>query len=51
MIHTFAAIHLGSFELEMGIYEISAKSGVRQIDHVRHMIALGRDTFDTGKIS
>lgn len=51
MIHTFAAINVGSFELEMGIYEISAKLGVRRIDHVRHMIALGKDTFDTGKIS
>ena len=51
MIYTFAAINVGSFELEMGIYEISPKFGVRRIDHVRHMIALGKDTFNTGKIS
>ncbi len=49
--HLFAAIDVGSFELEMGIYEISPKNGIRQIDHLRHVIALGRDTYHTGKIS
>lgn len=50
-IQTFAAIDVGSFEVELGIYEISNKSGIRLIDHVRHVIALGKDTFGTGKIS
>ncbi len=49
--HLFAAIDVGSFELELGIYEISPKSGIRQIDHLRHVIALGRETYHTGKIS
>lgn len=49
--HLFAAIDVGSFELEMGIYEMSPKSGMRQIDHLRHVIALGRETYHTGKIS
>ena len=39
----FAAIDVGSFELEMGIYEMSGKSGIRKRDHIRHVIALGRD--------
>lgn len=47
----FAAIDVGSFELELGIYEISAKTGIRRVDHVRHVIALGRDTYKNGKIS
>lgn len=51
MVRTFAAIDVGSFELEMGIYEMSGKNGFREIDHVRHVIALGRDTFNEGKIS
>ena len=51
MVRTFAAIDVGSFELEIGIYEMSGKSGFREIDHVRHVIALGRDTFNEGKIS
>ena len=50
-IQTFSAIDVGSFEVELGIYEISNKNGIRPIDHVRHVIALGKDTFSTGKIS
>ncbi|MEY8338688.1 exopolyphosphatase [Lachnospiraceae bacterium 62-35] len=47
----FAAIDVGSFELEMGVYEISGKNGVHQIDRVRHIIPLGKDTYNTGVIS
>ena len=50
-IQTFAAIDIGSFEMELSIYEISPKYGVRSIDRVRHMIALGRDVYKYGKIS
>lgn len=48
---TFAAIDVGSYELAMKIFEISQKSGLREIDHIRHRIDLGTDTFATGKIS
>lgn len=51
MIRIFAAIDVGSYELELGIYEVSLKYGVRQIDHVCHKIALGKDTYHDGKIS
>ena len=50
-VRTFAAIDVGSFELELGIYEMTYKTGIRRIDHVRHVIALGKDTYSTGKIS
>ena len=50
-IRTFAAIDVGSFELEMGIYEMSYKTGIRRVDHIRHVIALGKDTYSGGKIS
>lgn len=46
----FAAIDVGSYELEMVIYEISSK-GISELDHVRHIIALGRDTYNTKVIS
>ena len=50
--HLFAAIDVGSFELEMGIYETTSRNGLREIDHLRHVISLGRDTYPTaGKIS
>lgn len=48
---TFAAIDVGSYELAMKIVEISAKNGIREIDHIRHRIDLGSDTFAKGKIS
>lgn len=48
---TFAAIDVGSYELGMKIFEISSKNGLREIDHIRHRIDLGTDTFATGKIS
>ncbi|WP_029321982.1 Ppx/GppA phosphatase family protein [Butyrivibrio sp. AE3004] len=47
----FAAVDLGSYELEMKIYEMSQKKGVKQIDHVRHRIDLGTETYATGQIS
>ncbi len=50
-IQTFAAIDVGSFEVELGIYEISNKYGIRVADHIRHVIPLGRDTYGQGKIS
>ena len=49
--HLFAAIDVGSFELELGIYEISNKNKIKLVDHVRHVIALGRETYNTGLIS
>lgn len=50
-VKTFAAIDVGSYELAMKIYEISAKNGIREIDHIRHRIDLGSETFAAGKIS
>lgn len=35
----------------MGIYEMSYKTGIRRVDHIRHVIALGKDTYSEGKIS
>lgn len=51
MVRTFAAIDIGSSGLEMGIYEVSEKFGVRPVDQVRYPIALGEDTWLCGKIS
>ncbi len=48
---TFASIDVGSYELAMKIFEIASGSGLREIDHIRHRIDLGTDTFTTGKIS
>ena len=42
---TFAAINVGSGEVSMKIYEISPKTGIREIDYVRYYIELGSDTY------
>lgn len=47
---TFAAIDVGSYALEMKLFEMSVKSGIKQIDSIRHQIDLGTDTYVTGKI-
>ena len=48
---TLAAIDVGSFEVEMGIYEISNRNKIRKLDQIRHVTALGKDTYNNGKIS
>lgn len=47
---TFAAVDIGSYEVEMVIYEVSAK-GIKQLDHVRHNISLGNDTYNNESVS
>lgn len=50
-IKIFAAIDVGSYELSMKIFEISQKKKIREIDHIRHRIDLGTETYTTGKLS
>lgn len=48
---TFAAIDVGSYELAMKIFEFSGKDKMREIDHIRHRIDLGTETYASGKLS
>lgn len=50
-IKTFAAIDVGSYELTMKIFEISPKVGIKEIDCINHRLALGVDSYVSGKIS
>ena len=50
-VRMFSAIDVGSHEIEMKIFELSRKNGIRQIEDIRHRIDLGTDTYHTGKIS
>lgn len=47
----FAAIDIGSYELEMKIFELSKGKGMKEIDCIRHRLELGTDTYATGKVS
>ena len=48
---TFAAIDVGSYALELKIFELSNKSGIKMVDNIRYQIDLGTDTYVYGKIS
>ncbi len=50
-VKTFAAIDVGSYELAMKIFEVSKAKGMREIDHIRHSIDMGSETYSTGKLS
>lgn len=46
----FAAIDVGSFESTMKIFEFSGKGKIKEVDCVTKRIALGADTYASGKI-
>ena len=48
---TFAAIDVGSTDVTMKIFEVTAKKGYRQLDYVSSIIELGSDTYADGYIS
>ena len=50
-ITTFAAIDVGSYDLEMKIFEMSGKSGMKQVDDIRYRLDLGTDSYADGKVS
>ena len=49
-VKTFAAIDIGSYELEMKIFEISAKKGMKQVDDISYRLDLGSETYATGRL-
>lgn len=46
----FAAIDVGSYEINLKIYELSSRKGIRVVNHVRHRMELGKDAYATGRI-
>ena len=50
-VTTFAAIDIGSYDLEMKIFEMSGKGGMKQVDDIRYRLDLGSDTYAEGKVS
>lgn len=48
---TFAAIDVGSYAVEMKIFEMSLSGGIKQVDCIKRQIDLGTDTYVTGRIS
>lgn len=50
-IVTFAAIDVGSYNVCMDIYEMSPRTGIRQINEVKSRLEIGKETYGMGKIS
>lgn len=46
----FAAIYIGSYEISLKIFELSAKRGIREIDYIRHRMELGKDIYTCGSV-
>ena len=46
----FAAIDIGSYEVEMKIFQITSGKGIKEIDCVCHRMELGKDVYRDGKI-
>ncbi len=49
-VKTFAAIDVGSYALELKIFEISTRNGIKEIDNVCYQLDLGTDSYATGKL-
>jgi len=49
-LKTFAAINVGSSDVELKIYEISGRNKIRELDQVHSIVELGSDTYSKGII-
>ena len=47
----FAAIDVGSFDLEMTIYQIMDKGLIKPVEQLKQSVAAGHDTYNKGRIS
>ena len=45
----FAAIDIGSYEVEMKIFQITSGKGIKEIDCVCHRMELGKDVYRDGR--
>lgn len=45
-VSMFAAIEVGSYEIEMKIFEIGGKNGIREIDRIAHVVELGKNSYN-----
>lgn len=49
-IQTFGAIYIGSYEVSLKIFELSAKKKIHEIDNIRTRVDLGKDVYQKGSI-
>lgn len=49
-VSTFAAIDIGSYEVSMKIFELSKKSGLKELNHVRYRLEIGKGAYSSGRL-
>ena len=49
-VSTFAAIDIGSYEVSMKIFELSKKSGLKELNHVRYRLEIGKVAYSSGRL-
>lgn len=49
-ITTFAAIDIGSYEVSMKVYQLSKKSGLKELNDVRYRMEVGRGAYTRGRL-
>lgn len=49
-IHTFAAIYIGTYDVSLKVFEFPDKKKMREVDHIRARLDLGREAFVKGRI-
>ncbi len=46
----YATIEVGSYAVNLKVFEMTERKGIRLVSQVRHRIEIGRDTYATGKL-
>ena len=49
-VTTFAAIDIGSYEVSMKIFELSKKNGLKELNHVRYRLEIGKGAYSSGRL-
>ncbi len=47
----YAAIHIGSYELQLKIYEMASDKNVKVLENIHYAMELGKETYTYGKLS
>ncbi len=50
-IAKYAVVAIGSYELELKVYQITSDRKIKVIENIRQVMELGRETYSYGKIS
>ena len=47
----YAVISIGSYELELKMYQITADKKIKTVENIKQVMSLGSETYSNGRIS